>query len=97
MAEFETLSTSSLQIRVKKSSDSTCQRNPVLRSSSMRQSRLDGSDAAACRGRPPTKTTLSVHRATNSRSLSPRPPSSYGSKSGEKMISFVVTTLIKAV
>lgn len=74
MAEFETLSTSSLQIRVKKSSCQQ-QRNPVLRSSSMRQSRLDDS---GLRGRPPTKNTLSVHRATNSRSLSPRPPSSYG-------------------
>ncbi len=79
MADFETVSTSSLQIRVKvpRSPSPSCIRGQpsVLRSSSMRQSRLEATTVA---NRPP-KNTLSVNRSGYSRSLSPRPLSSNSS------------------
>ena len=73
MADFETVSTSSLQIKVKvpRSPSPSCQRTSVLRSSSMRQSRLDHSSPNVS-SRPPTTHVLSV-RSAYSRSLSPRP------------------------
>ena len=81
MAEFETVSTSCLQIKVKvPRSPSPCQFRgatsaaSVARSTSMRHSRLD-------KARPPTSTNhLSVNNRYCSRSLSPRPPSSRSAK-----------------
>ena len=82
MADFETVSTSSLQIRVKiprSPSPSVCsQRNSVLRSSSMRSSRLDqparAASAQRTTGASAVSNTLSVRPSAykTSRSLSPR-------------------------
>ena len=80
MADFETVSTSSLQIRVKiprSPSPSVCsqqQRTSVLRSSSMRHSRSD-QPPRAVHHTATTPNTLSVRPSyKTSRSLSPRPP-----------------------
>lgn len=77
---FETVSTSTLQIRVKVPRSPSPSLRPtttsVTRSSSMRQSRLES--------KPPTASTntLSASRAyKTSRSLSPRPPRSSGDTS----------------
>ena len=81
MADFETVSTSSLQIRVKiprspsPSPTVRSERNSVLRSSSMRASRLD-QPPRGCTHTTAASNTLSVRPSAykTSRSLSPRPP-----------------------
>ena len=79
MADFETVSTSSLQIRVKiprsPSPSVRSERNSVLRSSSMRASRLDQPPRGSTHNTTASN-TLSVRPSAykTSRSLSPRPP-----------------------